>query len=208
MQQQDKEAELEYRKIKDGRNKTGTGRKELRFFDAMDAVLGHKPATEPPVVVESGVEPTTSTAGDNTEDDVDEETDLGGSKSDEQETRSRSETPVVDTEKAKAPAKGKKRNKSGDRMDRMETFVEKVMKMQNESEQHYLRLEEKMMEMEERRQKENREFQLKMMGILCSQQGVVRQSSDSSGQRPGPSFNYHPMYSFTSSEDYGDSVEY
>ena len=61
-------------------------------------------------------------------------------------------------------------------MDRMETLVEKVMKMRNESEQHYLRLEEKMMEMEEQRQKDNREFQLKMMGILCSQQGMGRQS--------------------------------
>ena len=39
---------LEYRKIKDSRNKTGTGRKEWKFFDAMDAVLGHKPAIEPP----------------------------------------------------------------------------------------------------------------------------------------------------------------
>jgi hypothetical protein len=122
----------------------------------MDTVLGHKPATEPPVVVESGAEPTTSTAGDNTEDDVDEETDLGGSRSDEQETISRSETPVVDTEKAKTPVKGKKRKKSGDKMDRMETLVEKVMKMQNESEQHYLRLEEKMMEMEEQRQGKSR----------------------------------------------------
>ena len=85
---------LEYRKIKDSRNKTGTERKEWKFFDAMDAVLGHKPAIEPPVVVESGAEATTSTAADNREDDVDEETgteDLGASKSDEQETSSRSE---------------------------------------------------------------------------------------------------------------------
>lgn len=53
----------------------------------MDAVLGPKPATEPPVIVESqaGAEPTTMTAEDNTEDDMDEDT---GSKSDEQETRS------------------------------------------------------------------------------------------------------------------------
>ena len=49
---------LEYRKIKDGRKKTGTGRKEWRFFDA---VLGHKPATQPPVVVESGDTADTST---------------------------------------------------------------------------------------------------------------------------------------------------
>ena len=59
-------------------------------------------------------------------------------------------------------------------MDRMETLVENVMKMQNESEQHYLRLEEKIMEMEEQRQRHNCAFQLKMMGILYDQQGVGR----------------------------------
>ena len=49
------------------------------------------------------MEATTSTAANNPEDDAVEETvteDLGDPKSDEQETRSRSETPVVDTEKA------------------------------------------------------------------------------------------------------------
>ena len=71
---------LKCRKIKDGTNKTGARRKECRFFDAMDAVLGHKPATEPPVVEsEAGAEPNTSTAEDNTEDDMDEDT---GFKSD------------------------------------------------------------------------------------------------------------------------------
>ena len=124
------------------------------------------------------------------------------SKSDEQEIRSRSETPIVDTDKdTPGPAKGKKRKKSGDKMDRMETLVEKVMKMQNESEEHYLRLEEKMMEMEERRQKENHDFQLQLMRLL---RGVTRQSDDSSLSRPGPSFNCHPMYSFT---DFGDIPE-
>ena len=74
---------LEYRKIKDGRNKTGTGRKEWRFFDAMDDVLGHKPATQLPVVIESG-EATTDeqTPADNLEDGNEETVaeDLGESK--------------------------------------------------------------------------------------------------------------------------------
>ena len=37
---------LEYRRIKDSRKKTGTGRKDWRYFEEMDAVLGHKPATQ------------------------------------------------------------------------------------------------------------------------------------------------------------------
>ena len=43
------------------------------------------------------------------------------------------EAPVYDTAKAKT---GIKREKSGDKMDRMETLVEKLIKMQNESEKH------------------------------------------------------------------------
>ena len=86
--------------------------------------------------------------------------------------------------------------------------MEKAMNMHNESEQHYLKLEEKIMEMEERRQKENHEFQLQMIGLLCNQQGVVRQSSDSSGEHASTPFNYHPMYSLTPSEDYGDTGDY
>ena len=50
-----KKLRFDYRKIKDCRGKTGRGRKEWKFFEAMDAVLGHKPATCPPVVIESGV---------------------------------------------------------------------------------------------------------------------------------------------------------
>ena len=36
---------FDYRKIKDYRGKTGRGRKEWKFFEARDAVLGHKPTT-------------------------------------------------------------------------------------------------------------------------------------------------------------------
>ena len=40
-----KKLKFEYRKIKYCRGKTGRGRKEWKFFEVMDAVLGHKPAT-------------------------------------------------------------------------------------------------------------------------------------------------------------------
>lgn len=78
--------------------------------------------------------------------------DTAETKLDESESSSsRSETPA--DIKAQA-AKGKKRKRSvSDEVEEMESLVEKVMKMQSESEQHYLRLEEKMLEMEEQRQK-------------------------------------------------------
>ena len=44
----------EYRKVKDKRGKSGEGRyPEWEYFDALDAILGHRPATGPPVVVNS-----------------------------------------------------------------------------------------------------------------------------------------------------------
>ena len=45
---------FEYLKIKDKHGKTGEGRKNWKFLEPLDEVLGHKPATRPPVVVESG----------------------------------------------------------------------------------------------------------------------------------------------------------
>ena len=69
------------RKIKDDRNKTGRGRKTWNFFEAMDSVLGHKPATQP-VLIESGkvVEATDETAKGN-EDEVDGEGKVDDSES-------------------------------------------------------------------------------------------------------------------------------
>ena len=50
-----KKLKAEYKKVKDKRSETGQGRyPEWDFYDAMDNVLGHKPATQPPVVVDSG----------------------------------------------------------------------------------------------------------------------------------------------------------
>ena len=49
-----KKLKVEYRKIKDKRKKTREDRfPEWDFFDVLDEILGHKPATAPPVVVNS-----------------------------------------------------------------------------------------------------------------------------------------------------------
>ena len=79
------------------------------FFEAMDSVLGHKPATQPPVRIESGevIEATDQTAkGD--EDRVDQERKVGDSESrhsflDGNEgsvTTSRPEIPAVEENKS------------------------------------------------------------------------------------------------------------
>ena len=36
-----------YKKIRDGNNKTGQGRKTCKFFDQLDEILAHRPGTVP-----------------------------------------------------------------------------------------------------------------------------------------------------------------
>ena len=49
-----KKLKCEYKRIKDKRNKTGEGRyPEWDYFDAIDAVLRDRPATEPAVVIDT-----------------------------------------------------------------------------------------------------------------------------------------------------------
>ena len=42
-----------YKKVKDSNNRSGRGRKSCKFFDDLDAVLGSRPAMQPPTVVDS-----------------------------------------------------------------------------------------------------------------------------------------------------------
>ena len=58
------------------------------------------------------------------------------------------------------------------------------MKMQVENDAASRRMEEKLLEMEERRDRENREFQLQMMAILA-------------GQTQTPGHNYFPFNNYT-----------
>ena len=64
-----KKLKHEYRRIKDDHNQTGRGRTSWRFFEAMDAVLGHKLAAQPSVVVESASAAVAVVEEDSNEDD-------------------------------------------------------------------------------------------------------------------------------------------
>ena len=46
----------EYRKAKDKKNKTGRDNKHWDYFEPLDAILGHKPATQPPIIVDTAAE--------------------------------------------------------------------------------------------------------------------------------------------------------
>ena len=130
----------------------------------------------------------------------DEETCEAESSNQRDITRSGSETPTATTQ-----GKGK-RKRSSEKTDRIEILVDKILKMQSASEQHYLKVEEKMMEIEEQRQRESQAFQLQLFTLLCNQQGGIPQPSRSDGQCPGPSNSgtYPPMYSFMPPPDNED----
>ena len=51
-----KKLKLDYRKLKDKNKKTGRGRASSKYFDALDSILGHRPATKPPVVIDTAEE--------------------------------------------------------------------------------------------------------------------------------------------------------
>ena len=48
-----KKLRTEYKKIKDNHNLTGRGRTEWKFYDCLNEILGTRPATPPPVVLET-----------------------------------------------------------------------------------------------------------------------------------------------------------
>lgn len=46
----------DYRKAKDKKNKTGTDNRHWDYFEPLDAILGHKPATQPPIIIDTAAE--------------------------------------------------------------------------------------------------------------------------------------------------------
>ena len=79
-----KKLKQEYKKIKDKLNKTGeSGRMHLKswdFFDPLDSIWGHKPATHPPAVVDTlaEIEDANQSNSDDVLESVGDETDNGG----------------------------------------------------------------------------------------------------------------------------------
>ena len=180
-----KKLKSEYRKVKDGHNKTGTGRNNWRFLDALDAVIGDKPATKPPVVIDSLDDSDVAAAAvsvqvvDHAEEEhagkesSDGSTSLGvletepqsGSKLSNTPDKSRSATPIPEEKK-----RNRKRPLREDKIEKMMgPLVDRLLKAQESSDRMCLDLEEKRMKMEdrmnereERQKREQREFQLKL----------------------------------------------
>ena len=64
-----KNLKTKYREVKDNNNKTGRGRKSCKFFRELDEILGHRPASVPSSILDTGEFPSESEP-ENDEDDV------------------------------------------------------------------------------------------------------------------------------------------
>ena len=164
-----KKLKVEYRKIKDKRKKTGQGRySEWDYFDALDAILGHKPVTEPPAVVNS-------MGTSDHQEEVEQEPFPSPELFEDQpctsgEARSMSTTPVV------PQLRKRKRSK----MEKMESITEELItklidgqqrgdQLLVELEEKCLKFEEKEMEKEAQQRREEREFQMWKMQMMMGQ---------------------------------------
>lgn len=185
-----KKLKAEYRKVKDKHGKTGTGRKKWKFLDALDEVLGHKPATRPPVLIDTLQEKTPADHIPDGNDEGDDDRSLGESKEAAEEKTE--DAPTHSSSSIEDRKKRKRARKEDTMVAAISTLVDKMTKAQSDTDKVFLELEEKRMkmeenmrEMEERQRREEREFQLKMMSVLMG-------AHNSTGPTP------HMMQPFTS----------
>ena len=219
----------EYRKIKDKRNRSGEGRySEWEYFDAIDNVLGHRPATKPPVVTESmGVdvhdegldEHGCTHSSDLSNDDIPSTSTraLSASKLQESaetpppdEKQSKKTPPPDEKQSKKTPPpeeKGsKKRKRPKSSMEKMEAIttaiIDKLTEMQKSSDSLVRDLEEKRLKYEERQaEREERQRQEERQFQLQMLQMMVGHPPSISSNMHAPQFPYGTMHSFPPFQD-------
>ena len=201
-----KKLRQDYKKIKDKNGLTGRGRTKWKYYDALDEVLGPRPATRPPLVIDSTSEdsPTTEAESENSRlSDEDEEQSEGGNDGDSSDSGTVSKQPKDADEgsNTKTPtkppiSKGTKRALA--KADVFEGVMTKTMKIvtevQRESDKMYFKLEEKRMEIDAQQKREERQFQLQLAQLFNG-------SANQQQYYPPCPPNYHHFYSQPNSQD-------
>lgn len=174
-----KKLKVEYKKVKDKKKKTGTGKPTWEFFDDMDNILGDRPSTVPPVVLDSlDIDETEhqdlEESSQNPDTEVDKDlTEPKESDGETEEPADKGETSSnTSMTSSKTPIFNKKRKRSRQESAATE-LLEKVLAIQSKSDERMIDLEEKRMKMEERlmekeaqQRREEREFQMQMMIMM------------------------------------------
>ena len=192
-----KKLRAEYKKVKDNNSQTGNNRKTCKFYERLDSVLGSKPATRPPIVIDS-FESSVNNSSDSQKSDDDLENSIESTSNNEQSSDLSTEKlpsnlsgDQVDEQCDKKPPAKKKRSRDEKVEKAMGTLVSGITKALSSSDECFLQLEEKrikldemMLKMEEDRRKESdereerqrrdeREFQLKLFTLLCNNAQVA-----------------------------------
>ena len=187
-----KKLKADYRKTKDKNKETGNKRKTCKYQEALEEVLGHRPATKPPLVIDTSSAGIYDTDGEGNAKNgcndrpADFRADDIGTSDDTVSIAttdvSSAPTDVSSEGKPKVEVKAvKKVLKRQGREDRLQTImsgiVTQILDSQVQSDKRYLELEEKRMrldqenkEREERMRKDEMNFQLRMMSMLVQSQ--------------------------------------
>lgn len=155
----------EYKKLKEYHNDTGRKRrKEWKFYEKMDEILGTKPATQLDVIIDKLADDSSHhdpevidedllEVGDDETSDVDrvnenEETKEGSEEKKAVENTKEVEKPEI---KAKTTAAMKRKANHESRIDKsLATLVNAVTKAQKESDQMFIAFEEKRMKLDKK----------------------------------------------------------
>ncbi|XP_011406402.1 PREDICTED: zinc finger protein with KRAB and SCAN domains 2-like [Amphimedon queenslandica] len=192
-----KKLKKDYKKVKDKNIPTGTGTTVWKFYDAVNDILGNKPATHPPVVIDTSVESVRSQVTHimNRSEDFDNssssgalETEYDGDDWSFVETESGTTIDSATEGKineGKVETKPKRKRGKEDKYERAISVFEKVLAQSKDADGRFFELEEKRLKLEERqlefedrrlreeqereaqRRREEREFQQNLFA-LCS----------------------------------------
>ena len=217
-----------YKKVKDNNDRSGRARRACKYFDDIDAILGCRPATQPPGVIESATKSRATTnspdgSSDSERSDVEsysgdveqqlevgrnseiEQTENGEKEQVENEGQSQSNPGHSDEENeriVKSPPAKKQKTKGKKKMTTAEKITAGMMKAFVEYQE---RSEEKFLRFEKMRAKEERDYEERMLRlILASQQGSTTPQYPPPPPHAyygGPSYS-HDMQGDSFSSDY------
>ena len=134
---------MDYRKECDKHNKTGQGRSKWHFFDALDDILGHRPTSQPTVLLDTSASaPTTNDSdidsqeeGDNDQEEIPSASGEPVESSEDMHTPTGAEMEPEQPSTSKNPInKGKRKRSREDKIESiMSSVVKKVVTAQRES---------------------------------------------------------------------------
>ena len=194
-----KKLRIEYKKVKDKHGKTGENRSDWEHFNAMDAILGNRPATKPPVVIDTSA--TLNPMEQQEEQLQDDASDNVESLSNSTSAPSVSQSPDVEIVTPPTSKKRKRPSKSENAvMDMFDTLIKAQCKTEErvlDLEEKRLRIEERQLEREAQRRREDREFQLQLMRLLAGQShhhAIGAPSTSRHINQTSPQFEFYNAY--------------